>query len=96
LEPGGEQSHVDKEDRDGSDTSRLARAILDLPNESSFGGLYVERPWSAIQSELMARIDALRRLTKQAAMREMQTSSKRRRPIESMRNQGMNEARKNH
>jgi len=39
LESSGKQSHVDKEDSDGTDTSRLAGSILDLPDETSFGGL---------------------------------------------------------
>jgi hypothetical protein len=38
----------------------------------------------------------LRGLTKHAAMSEMQTSKSLRRPTESIRNQGMKEARKNH
>lgn len=39
LETGGEESHVDEQDGNSTDTSGLAISALDFPDETGFGGL---------------------------------------------------------
>jgi hypothetical protein len=39
LETGGEESHVDEQDGNSTDTSSLAISALNLPDKTGFGGL---------------------------------------------------------